>query len=115
MHTMSGRPSPFRSATAQAAAPMPSLVQNVLRPPRAGGILGVIDVHAVALAAISGDHFVAAVAIQVGGLDGVAVHQRTIDHHTLPGSATAAVDSHLVAVPGLYGRQVPLLAQLPDG
>jgi len=41
--------------------------------------------------------------------------QRTVDHNALPGGAAAAVDRHLIAVPGLNGRQKSLLAQLSDG
>ena len=66
---------------AHAAAAMPPLSSTV-RVHRSPS--GVVDVHAAALAAIAGDHFVLAVAVQVAVHDGVAVHQRIVDHLPLP-------------------------------
>src|SRR5471030_386435 len=65
----------------------------------------VIDVHAAVAAAEAGDYFVQAVAVEVGGDDGVAIGQGAIDHLPLPFRVGLLVDRHLVAVPGLDGGQ----------
>ena len=112
MQAISGRPSPFKSAMAQAAAAH-AVVQHRFGPVRAFGVLRVVHVHA--FAAIAGDHFVRAVAVQIGGENGVAVGQRIVDHVPLPHAAAFPVDGDLVAVPRLDGRQKPPLAQLAHG
>src|SRR5471030_538933 len=89
-----------------------AVVESLASPFAAGRV---IDVHAAGAAAEAGDDFVQAVAVEVGGDDGVAVGQGAIDHLPFPLRVGLLVDRDLVAVPGLDGRQEAGAGQPANG
>ena len=66
-------------------------------------------------AAAAGDDLVLAVAVDVGGENGVAVDQRVVDHLADPGAFFLAIDSDLIAVPGFDGGEETFVAKKADG
>src|ERR1022692_1316388 len=90
-----------------------AVVQHHLCPLDAFGILRVVDVHA--FAAITGDHFVGAIAVQIGGENRVAIGERIVDDLARPRAGAFLVDRHLIAVPRLDGGQITPLTQLAHG
>src|SRR5471030_3342091 len=89
-----------------------AVVESLAGPFAAGRV---IDVHAAVAAAEAGDDFVQAVAVEVGGDDGVAVGQGAIDHLPLPLRVGLPVDRDRVAVPGLDGGQEAGAGQPANG
>src|SRR6476646_2402957 len=73
--------------------------------PSLGGGVEAVEIDAARLAAEAGDDFVHAVAVEVGGLDGVAVNQGGVDDFALPLRAALGVDGDLIAVSGFDGNQ----------
>ncbi len=84
-------------------------IQHLLRPMGAASIVGRINENAAARAAKSGNNLIPAVSVEIRGGDCVAIGQRVVDERTL----AVLVHRNLIAVPGLDGRNVALLAEMP--
>src|ERR1019366_2334362 len=87
-----------------------ALIQIAARPALGRGVVAVY-IDAARMPTEAGDDFVHAIAVEVGGLDGVAVIEAAIDYFAFPLRAALGVDRDLVAVPGFDGRQKSRLCQ----
>src|ERR1022692_4987453 len=83
-----------------------AVVQRAARPVPGCGVVAV-EIDASRLSAEAGDDFVHAIAVEVGGLDGVAIIEAGVDDFALPLRAVLSIDRDLIAVPGLDGGQKP--------
>src|SRR5205085_11099697 len=63
------------------------------------------DINAAALPPEPGDHLVHTIAVQVGGLNGMAVNQSGVDDLAVPKIGAPAVYHHLGTVPGFNRSQ----------
>src|SRR5262245_49686729 len=77
------------------------IVERKARPAFASRVVGAVDVDAASLSTKAGDDLVGAIAVEVGGHDGVAIDQSGIDHFALPTAVLLAVYHDLVSMPRL--------------